>query len=313
VNTAQAGLIEGDLFIDCTGFHGLLLEKTLGVPFRECKDVLFCDTALAMQVPYPEPDAPVATHTVSTAQTAGWIWDIGIQTRRGVGHVFSSSHISEDEAEAQLRAHIGPAAEKLNARKIKIRGGHREQFWVRNCVAVGLAAGFLEPLEASAIVLVELSAKAIAEQMPACREVMDIVARKYNENTHYRWGRIIDFLKLHYVLSKRRDTPFWRDNMEASSIPSRLQDLMQLWKYQPPGFMDEFDRIDEVFPAASYQYVLYGMGFHSHVDKANLALETREASRALRENAQLTENLVSRLPRHRDLLRKIVQHGLQPV
>lgn len=313
VMTAQAGLVEGDLFIDCTGFHGLLLEKTLGVGFRDCNDVLFCDTALAMQVPYPDPDAPVATHTISTAQKSGWIWDIGIQTRRGVGHVFSSSHMGDDEAEAILRDHIGPAAKDLNARKIKIRSGHREQFWVRNCVAVGMAAGFLEPLEASAIVLIELSAKMIADQMPACREVMDIVAKRYNDNTHYRWGRIIDFLKLHYVLSKRRDSAFWRDNMEAASIPDRLQDLMTLWQYQPPGFLDEFDRIDEVFPAASYQYVLYGMGFRSQINAADLALDAREAGRALRENQQLTQNLVNRLPKHRDLLKKIVEHGLQPV
>ncbi|MEX7031689.1 tryptophan 7-halogenase, partial [Pseudomonas aeruginosa] len=84
--------------------------------------------------------------------------------------------------------------------------GHREQFWVRNCVAVGLAAGFLEPLEASAIVLIELSAKMIAEQMPACREVMDVVSHRFNDTAHYRWGRIIDFLKLHYALTKRTDT-----------------------------------------------------------------------------------------------------------
>ena len=91
-------------------------------------------------------------------------------------------------------------------RKIPIRAGHRETFWKRNCVAVGLAAGFLEPLEASAIVLVELSAKIIAEQMPVCREVMDVVASRFNATTDYRWGRIIDFLKLHYVITKRRDT-----------------------------------------------------------------------------------------------------------
>jgi tryptophan halogenase len=104
--------------------------------------------------------------------------------------------------------YLGPAAEGLPVRKIPIRSGHRETFWKRNCVAVGLAAGFLEPLEASAIVLVELSAKFIAEQMPVCREVMDLIAARFNATTHYRWGRIIDFLKLHYVLTKRSDTAF---------------------------------------------------------------------------------------------------------
>lgn len=311
--TMQAGEIEGDLFIDCTGTHGLLLDRTLGVGFRDCSHILFCDTALAVQVPYPAPDTPIATHTISTAQSAGWIWDIGLPTRRGVGHVFSSRHISDDEAEAELRAYLGPSAKDLPARKIKIRAGHRETFWKRNCVAVGMAAGFLEPLEASAIMLIELSAKLIAEQMPANREVMDIVADRFNEKTHYRWGRIIDFLKLHYVLSQRRDTAFWRDNMDPVGIPQRLQDLLHLWRYQPPWFHDEFDRVDEVFPLASYQYVLYGMGFRSEVERDHLRPEAQDAMRALRENRDMTQKLLSRLPRHRDLIEKIAQYGLQPV
>jgi tryptophan halogenase len=313
VVTEQAGEIEGDLFVDCTGFSCLLLGKTLGVEFKDCSDILFCDTALAVQVPYPSETSPIPTHTLSTAQSAGWIWDIGLPTRRGVGHVFSSRHSSDDAAERELRAYIGEAGKHLPVRKIKIRGGHRETFWKRNCVAVGLAAGFLEPLEASAIVLIELSAKIIAEQMPACREVMDIVADRFNANTTYRWGRIIDFLKLHYVLSKRRDTAFWRDNMLPETIPDRLKDLLHLWRYQSPWFHDEFDRVEEVFPAASYQYVLYGMGYQTQVEPDAIVGEAKIAQRAIRENAVQTERLRAGLPRHRDLIRKIVDQGLQAI
>jgi tryptophan 7-halogenase len=313
VETEQAGTIAGDLFVDCTGFAALLIGKALGVPFKDCSDVLFCDTALAMQVPYESEDAAMASHTISTAQTAGWIWDIGLPTRRGIGHVFSSSHISADEAEQQLRAYIGPAAKGLSARKLAIRAGHRETFWKNNCVAVGLAAGFLEPLEASAIVLIELSAKLIAEQMPACREVMDVVAARFNATTHYRWGRIIDFLKLHYVLTKRTDSDFWRDNLRPESIPDRLRDLLTLWQYDTPWFHDEFDRVEEVFPAASYQYVLYGMGFRSAVPDGALSRNAKAAERAFRENVARTQRLRASLPRNRDLIRKIVERGLQPV
>jgi tryptophan halogenase len=313
VVTEQAGEIEGDLFVDCTGFRSLLLGETLGVPFKDCGDILFCDTALAVQVPHDSDTSPIASHTISTAQSAGWIWDIGLPTRRGTGHVFSSRHISDDEAERQLRAYLGEAGRDLPVRKIKIRGGHRETFWKRNCVAVGLAAGFMEPLESSAIVLIELSAKVIAEQMPACREVMDVIASRFNTTTLYRWGRIIDFLKLHYVLTKRTDSQFWRDNVLPETIPERLQKLLLLWKYQSPWFHDEFDRIDEVFPAASYQYVLYGMGFRTEVAPGAIAGEQRQAERAIRENAQRTDRLRAGLPRHRDLISKIVAQGLQPV
>jgi tryptophan halogenase len=311
--TAQGPTITGDMFVDCTGFRALLIGEAMGVPFKSCSDILFCDTALAMQVPYDAPDAPIASHTISTAQSAGWIWDIGLPTRRGVGHVFSSSHIGADQAESELRAYIGPAARDLSARTLSIRAGHRETFWKGNCVAVGLAAGFLEPLEASAIVLIELSAKMIAEQMPACREVMPVVARRFNDTTRYRWGRIVDFLKLHYALTKRTDTDFWRDNVRPESIPDRLRGLMELWRYQSPWLHDEFDRAEEVFPSASYQYVLYGMGARTAVPPGTVDRDADLASRARRENRAQTQRLTSSLPKHRDLIERIVRHGLQPI
>jgi tryptophan halogenase len=313
VVTKQAGEIEGDLFVDCSGFSSLLLGKTLGVPFKDCGDVLFCDTALAVQVPYETPDDPMASHTLSTAQSAGWTWDIGLPTRRGVGYVYSSRHISEEAARAELAAYVGPRIEGLTVRRIPIRSGHRETFWKNNCVAVGLSAGFLEPLESSAIVLIELSAKLIAEQMPVNREVMDIVATRFNEVTHYRWGRIIDFLKLHYVLTKRTDSQFWIDNVHPDSIPDRLKNLLRLWKYQAPWFLDEFDRLDEVFPAASYQYVLYGMGFRTEIGPMDNVGTQAVAARYRAEAATLTRQMRAQLPRNRDLVRKIQDHGLQTI
>jgi tryptophan halogenase len=313
VVTEQAGRLEGDLFVDCTGFAALLIGKTLGAAFRACDDILFCDTALAIQVPYPRDDSPVASHTISTAQSAGWTWDIALPSRRGVGYVYSSSHIGDDAAEAELRAYIGPAAEGLSARKIPLRAGHREKFWDRNCVAIGVSAGFLEPLESSAIVLIELSARILAEQLPPNREVMDTIARRFNETTTYRWGRIIDFLKLHYCITKRRDTAFWRDNVEASTIPERLRELMELWRYQSPWMFDEFDRLEEVFPAASYQYVLYGMDYDTSVLPDDLAGSAPRAAKLMNETLRISQQMRSQLPAHRDLLRKIDEHGLQRI
>jgi tryptophan halogenase len=308
----QGGQVTGDLFVDCTGFASLLLGKTLGVGFKECGDVLFCDTAMAVQVPYETPDDPMASHTISTAHSAGWTWDIGLPTRRGVGYVYSSRHISDEAAADELMAYIGPQGKGLAPRKIPIRSGYRETFWKNNCVAVGLAAGFLEPLESSAIVLVELSAKLISEQMPANREVMDIVARRFNDVTHYRWGRIIDFLKLHYVLTKRPEK-FWQDNTDMATVPARLRDLLHLWKYQPPWFFDEFDRLEEVFPAASYQYVLYGMGFRSEIDPNDNEFTQSLATQCLQENMTMTRKMRAQLPKNRDLVRKIQDYGLQPI
>ena len=313
VLTRQAGEILGDLFIDCSGFSALLIGRTLGVGFKECGDVLFCDTALAVQVPFDTPDAPMASQTISTAHDAGWTWDICLPARRGVGYVYSSRHQSEEAARETLLRYIGPEHNDLPVRKIPIRAGHRETFWKNNCVAVGLASGFLEPLESSAIMLVELSAKLLAEQMPACREVMDIVAKRFNEATMYRFGRIVDFLKLHYALTKRTDTAFWRDNVDPATVPDRLKELLALWQYRSPWFFDEFDRLEEVFPAASYQYVLYGMGFQTRVTPEDTAETELLASRLIRENEQLTDEMRARLPTNRELLTKIHEYGLQSV
>src|SRR5262249_35924661 len=142
VLTKQAGEIAGDLFVDCTGFAALLLGKTLGVGFKDCGDILFCDAALAVQVPYESSDAPMASHTISTAQEAGWIWDIGLPTRRGIGYVYSTRHSSDEAAHQVLMRYVGPQHRDRPVRKIPIRSGHRETFWKNNCVAVGLAAGF---------------------------------------------------------------------------------------------------------------------------------------------------------------------------
>jgi len=149
--------------------------------------------------------------------------------------------------------------------------------------------------------------------MPVCREVMDVVASRFNATTHYRWGRIIDFLKLHYVLTKRTDSAFWRDNVRPETVPDRLKDLLHLWRYQSPWFHDEFDRAEEVFPPASYQYVLYGMGFHTEVEPGMVAGDARAAEQARRENGRLTERMLGGLPRNRDLIRKIMDHGMQAV
>lgn len=309
----MAGLVQGDFFVDCTGFSSLLLGRTYGVAFKDCTDVLFCDTALALQVPYEREDAPIATHTISTAQDAGWIWDIGLPTRRGTGHVYSSRHTTDEQAEEALRRYIGPMAKGLSARKIKIRAGHRETFWTHNCVAVGLSAGFLEPLEASALMLIETAVDFIADRLPARRSVMDILAAQFNRAFTHHWERIIEFLKLHYILTKRTDTAFWRDNCDPASIPQGLRDRLELWRHHPPGPGD-FPHQPEVFSWPSYQYVLHGMGFQTdYAGLAQVKAEAGAARRAFTQADRAREQALRDLPRHRDLLNRIREFGLQPV
>lgn len=312
LNTATTPPIKGDLFIDCTGFMGLLIHKHYGIPLKTCNDILFVDTALALHVPYERDDAPIASHTISTAQEAGWIWDIGLQQRRGVGHVYASQYSTDERAYDVLQAYVGKDLAALSPRKITFESGYREKFWHRNCVAVGLSAGFVEPLEASSLVLVELSAQMIAEQLPACRSVMDVIAKRFNQTFSYRWERIIDFLKLHYVLS-RREEPFWRDNRAPHSVPDSLAELLHLWQFHPPYDYD-FTSNNEVFPAASYQYVLYGMGFQSDLSFYQPTEdEVMLAKTQFDLNRKTVERAIALLPDHRELINKICQYGLHSV
>lgn len=316
LRTRAHGAVSGDLFIDCSGMRSMLLGQHYGVALLPQKHVLFNDSALAVQIPYANDNDPIASQTTSTAQSSGWIWDIGLPTRRGIGHVYSGAHISDDDAQRELRAYIrengGP--EDIPApRKLTFEPGYRSHFWHRNCVAVGLSAGFIEPLEASALALVELSVAMISEDMPATREAMDITARRFNDAFTYRWERVIDFLKLHYVLSQRRDSDYWRDNTRSDAVPERLAELLTLWRHRAPSRHD-FYRIEEVFPSASYQYVLYGMGAGLDPEQAQRQAEyAASADACFREAADLTRKMLSALPDNRTLLAHIARHGMPTI
>jgi len=309
LQTREHGALAGDLFIDCTGMQSLLLGRHFDIPVISQRHVLFNDSALAVQVPYPADDTPIASQTTSTAQRAGWIWDIGLPTRRGIGHVYSSAHTSDAQAEADLRAYVG-IDDMPTPRKLTFEPGYRREFWHRNCVAIGLSAGFIEPLEASALALVEMSAALVSDDLPATRADMDVVARRFNDAFTYRWERVIEFLKLHYVLS-RRDGAYWEDNRSDATIPERLRELLALWRHRAPSRLD-FHRIEEVFPSASWQYVLYGMGFVPEPGGTRRT-HPEAAAQYYREAADLTRRMLGALPSNRALLEHIRRHGLQKI
>ena len=295
----------GDFFIDCSGQAAILIDGFCGSEWVDRSDMSFNDRALAMQVPVA-PDSPIAAQTIGTAHKAGWLWDIALPTRRGIGCVYASRFMDGEEAEKVLRdyvrAHVpGADMDGLSARRLTFRTGHRAKFWDRNCLAIGLSAGFIEPLEASAIVMIELSLQALIENFPVRRAVMPAHADRFNEAFHYRWDRIVEFLKLHYVLSQRTE-PYWQAQRAADAIPPRLSALLDIWRDQPPSAWD-FPRVDEIFSAASQQYVLYGMGFKTALPAGapsatalNRLAEVRERARAL--TAALPSNRTYFTPAH---------------
>jgi tryptophan 7-halogenase len=311
--TREHGVLSADLFVDCTGFRAQLIGAGLGVPYKSCRSVLFCDTALAMQVPYERPDSPIASYTISTAHEAGWTWDIGLESRRGIGYVYSSAHTDETTAEQTLRAYVGPAAAGLEARKIGFNAGYREINWKKNCVAIGLSSGFFEPLEATGIMFTEIAAVTLANLFPWGGD-LEIAAKQFNERMRRRYERALDFIKLHYCLTERRDSPFWRDNVEPGSIPDSLHELLRRWRHRPPGSIDIDPNVD-IFPDTSWQYVLYGMGYKTDLKpRAGVFKYYDEAREAFAEISRQADFACRTLPTNRELLdaARVRRFGVAP-
>jgi hypothetical protein len=288
--------ITGDLFIDCSGHSALLIKGHCGSEWIDRSAQLFNDRALAAQVPV-EPGSAIASQTIATAHRAGWIWDIALPGRRGIGCVYSSKFIEDSEAEQILANYIAaalPAAGEVKPRRLAFPTGHRTRFWSGNCLAIGLSSGFIEPLESSAIVLVELSLRALIENFPSDRATMGLVADRFNDLFTTRWGRIVEFLKLHYVLSERSE-PYWQAQRDPTTFPARLAGLLELWRQLPPSTYD-LPLAEEIFPAASYQYVYYGM---NGAAPADLPKPGAELIAQLQETAQRRRSLLAALPTNR--------------
>lgn len=314
VNTDSQGNIEAEFYVDCSGFSALLIGKALGVPFKSINDKLFVDHAIAIQVPYKdEENDPVASQTISTAQRAGWIWDIGLTNRRGTGHVYSSRYMDHDEAEKILRNYIGPGADQLNAKRIKMNIGWRERFWEKNCVAVGMSAAFIEPLEASAIFLIEAAGNMLSDQFPRNRAAMQKVQDKFNRSFLYRWDKSVEFIKMHYFLSRRDDGEFWTDNRKVESVPTALLERLEHWKMHPPSRYD-FDNLFEPFPLESYQFILFGLDFPMNLENNRTSFHMADIAKMHFQKIQaLKEGIKTELPTHRALLNKLKNYSFQSI
>lgn len=314
LSTDEREQIDGDFFIDCSGQHGLLIDKHSQIPFISVKRELFNDRAIALQVPYEETDSPIASATVATAYENGWVWDIGLQHRRGIGFVYSSQFCSDEQALSQLHNHIQYVTNQSPLGKpkfIQFNPGYREKFWHKNILAIGMAAGFVEPLEASALVMIEQAAKFFVDHFPHTQEQLALCETRYNHLTTERWRDIVDFLKLHYVLSKRT-SDYWLHHHNPDTHSPRLTKWLTHWKTHRPSRFD-LPQIESLFPSASFEYILHGMGFKQQLhltqsERAIVEQTEKEYGNLINEAKRLLN-----LPTNRSLLNKIAIHGLPKI
>lgn len=287
--------VEGDLFVDCSGFRSLVLGQALGVGFEDWSRWLPCDAAFAVQSRNRPEDAP-APFTRVTARSAGWQWGIPLRHRAGNGLVFSSAHLSDDQALAELMPNLlgDPLAEP---RRIPFKPGRRAQAWAKNCVAIGLSAGFLEPLESTSIALIETGVERLKQLFPD-RRFRQPVLDEYNDQSAREMERVRDFIILHYKLNRRTDSAFWRDCREMA-VPDALQRKMDLWAAR-----GQFVRYRwEMFHPASWLAIYDGFGVYpDDYDPAVDAMDPAYLARSLKEMRDNIARLVASAPDHAEFL-----------
>jgi tryptophan halogenase len=277
IRTENHGLIEGDLFIDCTGFRGLLINKALNEPFISFAESLPCDRAVALQIPsHPESEG-MNPYTTATALSSGWVWDIPLFHRTGTGYVYCSAFQSPEAAEQEFRQHLGSRSNGCRANHIKMRIGRNRNSWVKNCVAIGLASGFVEPLESTGIFFIQHGIEQLVSQFP--RKTFDEESIKsYNRAVADVIDGVREFLTLHYAASTRNDTAFWKATKTDFLIPPELTERLTLWKKRLPTNRTINPRYHG-FEAYSYSCMLLGLGHRP--ESSSPALDYKDESRAL--------------------------------
>ncbi len=288
-------VVNGDFFIDCTGFRALLTEKTLGVPYVDWSHWLPCDRAQAVACRHAGPLTP---YTRSTARTAGWQWRIPTQRRTGNGHIYCSEFMSDDEAAAILLANLD--GEALGSpRQLRFTAGRRQTFWTKNCVAIGLSAGFLEPLESTSIYLIQEGISRLISLFPNA-EVSDVIRDEYNRHMRLEFEQVRDFIVLHYAATQRDDTPFW-NYCRTMEIPDTLRHKIALFREAGRIFRYE----EELFTRPSWVAVLLGQHIvPKHCDPIVAMLPHDEVRRSLESMRVGIAKAANAMPTHAEFIER---------
>jgi tryptophan 7-halogenase len=303
--TLESGkTIDGDLFIDCTGFRALLIEQTLKVGYTDWSHWLPVNRAWAVSSSYPSEDSVIPPYTRARALTAGWQWRIPLQNRTGDGNVFCNEYISEDNALQQFIENI--EGEPLNApRLIKFTTGKRNKLWDKNCVAIGLAAGFLEPLESTSIYLIQAAILQLIRSFPN-KNFNLANANEFNRLMDYRYQDARDFLILHYHATEREDTEFWK-YCKNMSIPDQLQQKITLFKKRGLITGNKLD----LFSEPSWLAVYTGQGVYpENYDQRADRLNEQKIAQYLNTMKTDIDSALNKIPSHNETLADYCQGEL---
>lgn len=302
VVTKDHGNVEGDLYIDCTGFRGLLINQALKEPFISFSDNLPNDRAVAIQVPTEPAKEGLAPYTMASALSAGWAWTIPLYNRNGCGYVYSAKYLDKDAAEAELRQFLGPRSDNSHAHHIQIRVGRCRNSWVKNCIAVGLSSGFVEPLESTGLFFIQYAIEEIVNHLPVEPRACENERLSYNRAINDSIDGIREFLIVHYRASDRTDTQYWRDT-KTLKMTDALEERMKIWKARLPAPRNIFQPYHG-FEAYSYSCILLGMNYEPEAYHPVLDVRDEAKARAMfRTIREKSARLVQSLPSQYEYLK----------
>jgi tryptophan halogenase len=300
--TKEHGEVGGQLFVDCTGFRAMLINKVMAEPFISFQDVLPNNRAVALRVPTDDTDG-ISPYTTATASDAGWIWTIPLYDRIGTGYVYSDEFCTPEQAEATLREFAAPGADELPANHIKMRIGRSRNSWVKNCVAIGLSSGFVEPLESTGIFFIQHGIEELVKHFPGT-DWNPALPASYNTRVAEVMDGVKEFLVLHYRAAARRDNPYWQAT-KTRQIPDDLEFRLAQWETLLPDDRTIYPHYHG-FESYSWNVMTIGLGYQPR--SARPALAHIDPARARAEFATTREQaaqLVEKLPSVREYLQHI--------
>ena len=308
VSTREGETIAADLFVDCSGFAGLLIDKALHTPFVSFADNLFNDAAVALPTPL---EGTIPSETVSTALRHGWAWRIPLTSRFGNGYVYSTQFCSPESAETELRTRLGLLDADVPARHLKMKIGRVTEHWNKNCLAVGLSQGFIEPLEATALLFIQHTASWFVEYLER-GDVSEAAHAKFNQTVNAHFEGIRDYIVTHYKTNSRTDTDYWRANAANLNISDDLKKLYSAWiggTSIAPGVTQQV--IGKGYPVFSWYALMAGMGIFP--DARQLRTPTpQEARYNMAEIDNLLDRSQTNYPDHASALGEIPPRRTDP-
>jgi len=318
LHTRSGRKLEADLFIDCSGFRGLLINQALREPFIDMSDYLLCDSAVATAVPHDDAANGVEPYTSAIAMNAGWTWKIPMLGRFGSGYVYSSRFLKEDEATREFCALWNLNPDKTNLNKIRFRVGRNRRAWVKNCVGIGLSSCFVEPLESSGIYFIYAAIYQLAKHFPD-KTFNPTLSQRFNSEIEAMFDDTRDFIQLHYLTTSREDTQFWRANKRDLRLSDEIQHKLATYKCGLPinvalsgadAYYDNFEwEFRNFWTNSSYYCILAGMGWLPEQVLPRIRHQTAEGMRGaeerFREIKRQSAELAAKLPTNHEFLQQL--------